>query len=53
MAHLKLILHSMLSLPAVKIFELHYLIILGGLAYLGILYLVLKAFQINDDDRKK
>jgi len=49
MIPVKLTFYPMLSLPLIKEISMHYLIALGVLAYLGILFLVLKAFQINKD----
>jgi len=49
MMHLKLILDMMLYLPVPGEGAEHYLIVLGALAYLGILFLVLKVFQYNKD----
>ena len=49
MIRLKLILRTMLSMPVLREVQAHYLIIFGVLAYLGLLFLVLKAFQYNKD----
>ena len=39
----------MLVLPAIRETESHYLITFCAMAYLGILFLVLKTFQYNKD----
>jgi hypothetical protein len=49
MIHAKLIFPSMLSFPLIKEISTHYLIALCVLAWLGILFLVLKAFEYNKD----
>ncbi|MEO8713101.1 MAG: hypothetical protein ABI405_13300 [Parafilimonas sp.] len=50
MIRLKIILHSMLSLPVVREAEGHYILVLCGLAYFGILFIVLKTFKYNKDN---
>jgi hypothetical protein len=50
MIRLKILLHSLLSLPAVQEIQTHYLITLGVLGYLGLLFLVLKTFRYNKND---
>lgn len=47
MIRFKIALKSMLSLPVVREAQTHYMIVCGALAYFGILFLVLKTFQIN------
>ena len=47
--YLKLVFHPMLPLLVLRETPEHYLIAFGVLAYLGILFLVLKAFQYNKD----
>jgi len=49
MIRLRLILHSMLSLPVVKEAQEHYVIVFCALAYCSILFLVLKTLKYNKD----
>jgi hypothetical protein len=49
MMHLKLIVHSMLVMPAIRETESHYIITFCVMAYLSIFFLVLKTFQYNKD----
>ena len=49
MIRIKLILRSMLSLPVIREAQSHYIIVMGVLAYFGILFFVLKTFQYNKD----
>ncbi len=50
MIRLKILLHSLLSLPAVQEIQTHYIITLCIFGYLGLLFLVLKTFSYNKDD---
>ena len=50
MIRLKIILRSMLSLPVVREAEGHYLLVLCGLIYFGVLFIVLKTLKYNKDN---
>ncbi len=50
MVRLKILLHSLLSLPAVQDVQTHYVIALCVLGYFGLLFLVLKTFRYNRSD---
>ena len=49
MIHFKLIMRSLLSMPALKEAQTHSFITLCAFAYLGALFLVLKTLQYNKD----
>ncbi|WP_415159869.1 hypothetical protein [Parafilimonas sp.] len=47
MLPVKIALRSMLSLPVLREAGSHYMLTLGIIAYLGVLWIVLKIFQYN------
>ena len=49
MIRFKLILKSMLSMPALREAQTHSIITFCAFAYMGMLFLVLKTFQYNKD----
>ena len=53
MIRLKLFLRTMLSLPVVREVQTHYVITFCIIAYLLVLFIVLKTFQFNKDRFEK
>ena len=49
MVRLKILLHTLLSVPAVQQMQTHYIITLCILGYFGLLFLVLKTLRYNRD----